>query len=246
MRPLRLLITAGPTHEPIDRVRYLANRSSGRVGIEIAEAALDRNWETTLALGPTPLQPRTTPLPSVAPDADPHSHARGSRFHVIRFETTADLEQILREQAHKADILIMAAAVADYRPVNRVNSEDAGKLRRHEDGLTLELESTPDLVAACAEERSKTRSGLPSLIVGFALEPANRLTEAAMDKMKRKGLDLIVANPLETMDAPDIHATVFDHEGEVASTHGKLGKDEFARWLITLVEKRFERRVIGD
>jgi len=152
---------------------------------------------------------------------------------------------ILREMAPKADILIMAAAVADYRPVHGVNSDDSGKLRRHENGITLEFESTPDLVAACAEQRSMSGSRLPRLIVGFALEPADRLTEAALDKLRRKRLDLIVANPLETMDAPDIDATVFDSAGEVGSTHGRIGKAEFARWLIDLLETRFERDSLG-
>lgn len=238
MRPLRVLITAGPTHEPIDRVRYLANRSSGRVGIEIAEAALDAGWEVVLALGPTHLQPRTTPLPDTDPVAASDSHERTSRFHLIRFTTTAELQRCLDEQAPNADILIMAAAVADYRPNAQSANEKSEKMRRAEGGMSLELESTPDLVAGCARNRSELWGGFPRLIVGFALEPATGLLQVAGTKLKRKGIDLIVANPLETMDASDIEATIVGPGGEIASTDGKIGKQAFARWLVRLLQER--------
>jgi phosphopantothenoylcysteine decarboxylase / phosphopantothenate---cysteine ligase len=239
MNPPRVLITAGPTHEPIDEVRYLANRSSGRVGIEIAEAALDAGWMTTLALGPTPIEPRTTPNPNQGSGTGSDTHARARRFQLIRFRTTADLQKCLEQHAHLADILIMAAAVADYRPAPMGDGTAAGKLRRSEEGLTLHLESTPDLVAACASRRSQQQDPRPKLIVGFALEPAAGVDEAAFSKLRRKGIDLIVANPLETMDSNTIEATVFSAEGAVAKTRGPIGKSEFGRWLVELLASEY-------
>ena len=136
--PLRhLLITAGPTHEPIDAVRFIGNRSSGRLGVALADKAAARDWRVTLLLGPTSLTPSD------------------SRVQVLRFRTTADLEALLRQHFPAADTLIMAAAVADYRPKPLLNRPDAaeGKLKRSHGPLTLELEPTPDLLAACSSLR---------------------------------------------------------------------------------------------
>lgn len=231
MRSPRVLITAGPTHEPLDQVRYLANRSSGRVGIEIAEAALDAGWKVTLALGPTHLQPRTIPPAAESATLDQGTHERASRFQLLRFRTTADLERCLMRHEAENDVLIMAAAVADFRPVASERPASS-KLRRTEHGLTLSLESTPDLIADCVARRQTTQSGTPSLIVAFALEPADGLVEAARAKMIRKRADLIVANPLETMDAPTISADLVSRAGVVASTGHGISKAEFGNWLI--------------
>ena len=95
----RILITAGPTHEPIDPVRYLANRSSGRMGLALAEAAADRQWPVTLLLGPTPLPP-----------------PERSMIRTLRFQSTDELGQLLADLWADHDILVMAAAVADFRP----------------------------------------------------------------------------------------------------------------------------------
>jgi len=235
MNPPRVLITAGPTHEPIDEVRYLANRSSGRLGIELAEAALDAGWVTTLALGPTPNAPRTTPHPNQGSSTGSDTQARDRRFQLIRFSSTADLQKCLEQHVQHADILIMAAAVADYRPVPQSPDAGAGKLRRSEEGLTLQLEATPDLVAACVQRRSQQQNTRPRLIVGFALEPAEGFQEAAVAKLQRKGLDLIVANPLETMDSDTIEASVLSLRGTIATTKGPIDKREFGHWLVNLL-----------
>ena len=125
----RLLITAGPTHEPIDAVRYLGNRSSGRLGIDLAETAANLGWITTLLLGPTHLSPASSSLT------------------LTRFRTTADLASLLNRTLPECEILIMAAAVADYTPAE---TNLAGKLRRSDiGGLTLKLKPTPDLLASC-------------------------------------------------------------------------------------------------
>jgi len=235
MNPLCVLITAGPTHEPIDEVRYLANRSSGRLGIELAEAALDAGWVTTLALGPTPNAPRTEPHPNQGSSTGSHTQSRERRFQLIRFRTTADLQKCLEQHAQQVDILIMAAAVADYRPAPLDTGTAASKLRRSEEGLTLQLEATPDLVAACVQRRSQQQNTRPRLIVGFALEPAEGLQEAAVAKLQRKGLDLIVANPLETMDSDTIEASVLSLRGTIATTKGPIDKREFGHWLVNLL-----------
>lgn len=200
----KLLITAGPTHEPIDAVRYLANRSSGAMGIAIAEAAAAAGWAVTLLLGPV--------------DRDPPTGVR-----VARFESTAELMGLLDEHFAACDVLIMAAAVADYRPKG---GGEGGKLERRGSGLTLELESTPDLVARCAE-----RKRADQVIVGFALEEPAKLAERARGKLARKGLDAIVANPLETMGAGGIDATLLTADGR-AESPGAMPKADFAAWLV--------------
>jgi phosphopantothenoylcysteine decarboxylase/phosphopantothenate--cysteine ligase len=208
----RLLITAGPTHEPIDAVRYLGNRSSGRLGIALADEAARRGWAVTLLLGPT------------ARDAS------DSRIRVARFRTTADLEALLRAELPQHDILVMAAAVADYRP--KAGTADlAGKRRRSQEGMVLELEATPDLLAACASLRRPDQ-----LIVGFALEPRSEMLASAQSKLTRKNLDMIVANPLETMDGESIEAVVIGRDGSQRRTDGPVPKSTFAGWLMGIIE----------
>ncbi|MGP1345242.1 MAG: phosphopantothenoylcysteine decarboxylase domain-containing protein [Phycisphaerales bacterium] len=209
---VRLLITAGPTHEPIDAVRYLGNRSSGTLGVALADAAAGRGWETTLLLGPSP------------------RHPSDARVVVRRFQTTADLEALLGAEMPGHDALIMAAAVADYRP--KRTGAAGTKLRRGEGGMTLELESTPDLLAGCTAHR---RAG--QVFVGFALEPAERLVESARSKLVRKGVDLIVANPLETMDSPSISATLLARGSEDRAEPAPAGMDKqaFAGFLLDRV-----------
>lgn len=209
----RLLVTAGPTHEPIDRVRFIGNRSSGRLGIAIAEAAAERGIPTTLLLGPVENPPDPPP-----PQVD-----------LRRFRTAAELESELEARAADFDLVIMAAAVADFRP----KAVFDGKHRRSEEGLAIELEPVPDLLAGLAARR---RPG--QRLIGFALEPEAELEARAMAKLRRKAIDAIVANPLETMDAPDIRATVFFADGTQATPPGHpaaIDKERFAAWLLDLL-----------
>lgn len=210
----RMLITAGPTYEAIDAVRYVANRSSGRLGICLAEAARDAGWQATLLLGPA----------ATEPPAD---------ICTLRFESTADLAASLDTYFPECDVLIMAAAVADYRP----RRAELGKLPRTGDRLVIELEPTPDLVARCA---ARKRPG--QRIIGFALEEPAALEARAREKLQRKGLDAIVGNPLGTMGAEDIRAVVYTAAGGVIQpandAEGARGqsKADFARWLIGWIE----------
>jgi phosphopantothenoylcysteine decarboxylase / phosphopantothenate---cysteine ligase len=212
----RILITAGPTHEPIDAVRYIGNRSSGRLGVALADRAARRGWDVRLLLGPSALRP-------------------GEAAITVRgFITTAELRGLLSEEAPRADVIVMAAAVADFRPA----AAAIGKIRRGGggEGLILQLEPTPDLLGELAARRAGWQR---QLLVGFALEPREGLLASARAKLQRKGIDMIVANPLETMDASRIEAVVLgrDAAGEwERCTPGEISKEEFAAWLMDLIE----------
>lgn len=207
----RIVITAGPTHEPIDAVRYLANRSSGRLGEALTLDALRRRWDVTLLIGP------------INTRAD-YTHAC-----VERFTTTSDLQKLLALYAPRCDVLVMSAAVADYRPVQPIAGE---KLRRGDGPISLELEPTPDLLAEVAARR---RPG--QLLVGFALEKRHGMLESARDKLHRKGIDAIVANPLETMGAQTIDAALLWRDGRTQTPAGPLSKADFATWLLDRIEE---------
>lgn len=208
--PIRVLITAGPTYEPIDAVRFIGNRSSGRLGVALAdEAARSANVSSVTLLLGTGASAQPT-----HPNVQTH-----------RFTSSADLTQLLDEHFAQCDLLIMAAAVADYRPVTVKDH----KLERSNDAtsrLQLELEPTPDLVAGIAKSKRPSQQ-----IIAFALEEPSQLIDRATRKMQRKGVDGIVANPLDTMDSGEIDATLLLANGSRESP-GQLSKLEFAAWLI--------------
>lgn len=212
----RMLITAGPTQEPIDAVRFLGNRSSGRMGVALAEKAAAMGLDVTLLLGPASAQ------------------VSDGRVKVRRFRTCEDLRGLLAEETPSADILVMAAAVADYRP--KVDPKFfGGKFRRKNENLTLELEPTPDLLA---EVSAKRRSD--QLFIGFALEPREELMKSAQDKLVRKKVDMVVGNPLETMDSEMIEAMLLHKDGQVERPTGVMPKVQFATWLMERVVEAFE------
>lgn len=177
----------------------------------LADAAAGRGWAVTLLLGPT------------------HAVPADSRVEVVRFQTAAELETLLRERFPLSDALIQAAAVADFRPA--APAAEGTKLRRTDAGLTLTLEPTPDLLAMCGKLR---RPG--QVLVGFALEPRERLITSAQDKLARKGADMIVANPLETMDSPNIWATLVQRTGPVVEL-AEQSKEAFATELLDRVQR---------
>jgi phosphopantothenoylcysteine decarboxylase/phosphopantothenate--cysteine ligase len=214
---MRILLTAGPTREPIDAVRFISNRSSGKLGLAVAAAAVDAGHDVTLLLGPGP-----APAPAPGSEWNPASPC----CCTYRFESSAELQQLLDAHFKDCDLLIMAAAVADYRPATVAE----GKLPRHPDKpLVLELQPVPDLVALAAKgKRSDQR------IVAFALEEAATLEARATEKMRRKGVDAILANPLGTMESDAITATLLWATGEKL-TPGRMSKPAFAAWLIKQV-----------
>jgi len=218
---MRLLITAGPTREPIDEVRFLSNRSSGKLGIALAQSAQSLGHQVTLLLGPVCAE--TTAIESQG-------------VNVVRFQSCADLQAILNEQFPSCDTLIMAAAVADYRPIQVHN----GKLPRARDKSsksTLELEPTPDLVASLTPGKRADQR-----VVAFALEQSDVLMERATAKMKRKSVDAIVANPLDSMESDAITPTLIYADGQ-NDQPGAMPKSEFAGWLIHRIEKMFASTV---
>jgi phosphopantothenoylcysteine decarboxylase / phosphopantothenate---cysteine ligase len=205
---MRVLVTAGPTREPLDAVRYLSNRSSGALGRAVAEAAAAAGHGVTLLLTAPPIA-ADSPLPGVT---------------VHRFGSVADLEALLGTHWPAHDLLVMAAAVGDYRPDPA--QPLPAKRPREAAGLTLNLVPTPDLVAGCAARRRADQR-----IVAFALEDPATLDARAAEKLRAKRVDAIVANPLATMEAPDIDATVLTADGR-RFTPGRRSKASFAAWLI--------------
>jgi len=168
----RILITVGATREEIDPVRFISNRSSGRMGFALAEAALKRGAEVTVVRGVTTVE---------AP--------RGVR--VIKALSAEEMSQAVASESGNASVFIGAAAIADYRP-----SERAGeKIKKSQETLTLTLERTPDVLSQVAAARS---NGM--LVIGFAAETENVL-ENARQKLERKNLDAIVANDVSRADA---------------------------------------------
>ncbi len=170
----RIVVTAGGTREPIDPVRVITNKSSGKQGYALAQAAIDRGAEVTLITTPTALTP---PVGA----------------EVIRVQTAAEMHQAVLAACPAADALIMAAAVADFTPV-----QPAGHKIKKRDGLpTLQLKPAPDVLAAVATLPTGQR---PRAVIGFAAESQNLLANAA-EKLHKKRLDFIVANDITAPDA---------------------------------------------
>lgn len=208
MKPLRILITAGPTHEPIDPVRYIGNRSSGRMGAALAAAALDAGDSVTLIVGPV-------------------SAAMPAGARRIDVETAAEMAAAVMREFPAHDVLIMAAAVADYRPkqIHRDKLARAGT-------LVIECEPTEDIVAAAAASKRADQR-----VVGFSLEsPGN--VDRAREKLVRKNLDLIVYNPTSTMNSDFVEATLLWPDGRKESL-GALSKNRFAPILLERVRQGF-------
>lgn len=164
---MRFLITAGPTREPLDPVRFLSNRSSGKMGYALARAALHAGHQVHLISGPVALPPPE--------DAVIHAVETAQQM----WETTRDLVSSLQP-----DAAILSAAVADYRPA----VIHPKKIKKHNASLTLELERTPDILGSMRHP-----FGFTGLLVGFAAETEN-LTQNAMEKLRRKKCDLVIAN----------------------------------------------------
>jgi phosphopantothenoylcysteine decarboxylase/phosphopantothenate--cysteine ligase len=197
----RLLITAGPNREPLDPVRYLSNRSSGKMGYALARAALRRGAEVALVSGPTALE---------AP--------AGAR--VIRVNTAAEMRDAVLHEFSACTSVIMAAAVADYRPIGGADR----KIKRGEGPMELRLEPNPDIV----KELGQMKDG--KFLVGFAAETEDLIANAAK-KLRDKNLDMIVANNVAEagsgFDGDTNVATILDRSGTPRSLP-LMTKDELA------------------
>ena len=169
----KVLITAGPTYEPIDPVRFIGNRSSGKMGVAIAEEFAKRGASVHLILGPSKLSPK-------------HQNIITNRT-----ETAQEMFEAATKSFVDCDIAVLAAAVADYRPKKIADQ----KIKKKDENLTMELERTPDIAKSLGKVKKDSQ-----LIVGFALETNNEETNA-ITKLKKKNFDFIVLNSLRDQGA---------------------------------------------
>ena len=175
----KFLVTAGPTWESLDPVRFIGNRSSGKMGVEIAKAAAEAGAEVTLVLGPSSL---TVEHPAI---------------ELIRIETAQQLFEACQQHFEACDAAIMAAAVADYRP----STTSSVKIKKKEGDLKIDLERTIDIAATLGQQKRKGQ-----LLIGFALETNNE-KENAQRKLEKKNFDFIVLNSLQDKGAGFRHDT---------------------------------------
>ena len=215
---LHVLVTAGPTREHVDPVRFLSNESSGRMGFSVAEVAARRGHRVTLIAGPVAL---ATPL------------------GVERIDVVSAREMLAaaRRAFRSADALVMAAAVADFRPKRHL----AGKWRIKDGGsasVRLELVRNPDILATLARDKARGRSGAPRRVIGFALETSQG-RRRALAKLERKRADWIVLNDESALHAQRSSATVFGRDGSERVLRSQ-SKRAIAEVLLDLVEDRRE------
>jgi phosphopantothenoylcysteine decarboxylase/phosphopantothenate--cysteine ligase len=172
MAGLRVVVTTGGTREPLDAVRYVGNRSSGRMGAAVADEAARRGADVTLILAAATARP-TAPM------------------HVVHVQTAAELERATLAAADGADVIVMAAAVSDYRPADA----DPGKRAKSGDVWHVSLEPTPDILAGLGAARKPGQ-----VIIGFAAEHGEGGADRARRKLERKGADMIVMNDISRRD----------------------------------------------
>jgi phosphopantothenoylcysteine decarboxylase/phosphopantothenate--cysteine ligase len=205
---MRILITAGPTREPIDPVRYIGNRSTGKMGAALAHAALAANHSTTVILGPVEM-------------------AFPIAINRIDVETAADMLAAVQREFPNHDLLIMAAAVADYRPVKP--SEQ--KLSR--DGTRiLELEPTQDVIAAAGQMKTPRQR-----TVAFSLESTPDM-DRVRRKMLQKNVDLMVYNPVTTIGSESIQPSLLYRDGRLDKVEWR-SKGDFADMLMVRATELF-------
>ncbi|GAA4302829.1 bifunctional phosphopantothenoylcysteine decarboxylase/phosphopantothenate--cysteine ligase CoaBC [Aestuariibaculum suncheonense] len=212
LRGKKVLITAGPTYEAIDPVRFIGNHSSGKMGFEIAKSAANFGAEVILVSGPT------------------SQNVSHSLIQVIPVVSAQDMYNAVHEYYETVDIAICSAAVADYKPKDVASQ----KIKKSDATLTLELEKTQDILASLGKAKSK------QFLVGFALETNNEL-ENAKDKLKRKNLNLIVLNSLNDKGAgfkSDTNKVTFIDDEYTVEEHQLKSKAEVAKDLIHKILKQ--------
>jgi phosphopantothenoylcysteine decarboxylase/phosphopantothenate--cysteine ligase len=190
-----VVVTAGPTYEDIDPVRFVGNRSSGRMGFAVAAEAVRRGARVTLVAGPTRVEPPPGPA-------------------VVRVRSAAEMHEAVMRAAVGADVVVMAAAVADYTAANPAG----GKIAKQDAPLTLTLHRTRDILADLGARRASAAASAP-VLVGFAAE-TDDVVRKARDKRTRKGVDLIVANDVSQPDRG------FDVETNAVTIVGASGDAE--------------------
>ncbi len=214
---LSVVVTAGGTREPVDAVRFIGNRSSGKMGRALAREAWLRGADVVLVT----TVPTTTSQP---------------RFEVVEVETASEMREAVLRVSQKADVLVMAAAVADFRPRQAVS----GKIKKEAGLERVELERTPDILEEVASLRKAGRGG-PAVVVGFAAE-TERVEENARSKLEKKGLEAVVANLVGRegtgFGSDTNEATVHFSDG-TSEELGLMSKEAMARTVWDLVAEKF-------
>ena len=212
---LKILVTAGPTVEPIDPVRYITNRSSGKMGYALARAARRRGASVTLVSGPTRLKP-------------PYG------VEICGVKTAEDMKQAVFENRPKCNIIIKAAAVSDYRP----RDSAAHKIKKEEDSLSLEMVKNPDILAELGAVRKESNC----LLVGFAAETEDLMANAKK-KLRAKNLDMIVANDVSREDSgfeTDTNIVkILYRDGQIEDS-ALMTKDEVAGLVLDRINAMWE------
>lgn len=203
---MRFLITAGPTREPIDPVRYLSNRSSGKMGYALAKAARNAGHEVTLISGPVSIPaPESTDL--------------------VRVETAVEMFDAVKIRINEADVAIFCAAVADYR-FKEISAE---KIKKNDEEVTLTLMQNPDILGSARSE-----FGFTGRLVGFAAETEN-VEANARGKLERKGCDFVVANDVSRRDIGfdrDANEVILFAADGSTMRLDRASKDEIAKAII--------------
>jgi phosphopantothenoylcysteine decarboxylase / phosphopantothenate---cysteine ligase len=204
---VRFLITAGPTREPIDPVRYISNRSSGKMGYAIAEAAIENGHDVVLISGPVCVDPPRT-------------------AKLVAISTSDEMFEAVHQHVPNCDVLVMCAAVADYKPAN----VSPGKIKKRDETLSLDLTPVRDILASLPAQ------GRHFLTVGFAAETTN-LRENAQKKLRAKNCDIVVANDVSSsdsgMESDENEVIIFFRSGEI-KTISRAPKKNLARELVKL------------
>ena len=212
---LHVLVSAGPTREYIDPVRFISNPSSGKMGYAVAEAALRKGFRVTLVSGPTHLTP-------------PAGAA------LVPVTTALEMKDAVTKAFPACDALIMTAAVSDYRPAKRLHQ----KLHKTAPALTLELQRNPDIIREVLRQRTH------QVVIGFAAETDDMLASAAQ-KLESKGMDMIIANDVsraETGFGSDmLDAVALFRSGERAPL-GLVSKQRVAEYIVEQLKRLVQER----
>jgi phosphopantothenoylcysteine decarboxylase/phosphopantothenate--cysteine ligase len=210
---VRFVVTAGPTREAIDPVRFISNRSSGKMGYAIAAAALAKKHEVTLISGPASLAP-----------------PRGAK--IVSIITSDELYEAVHRAIRECDVLVMCAAVADYKPA----AVSARKMKKQKSSFALKLVPTRDILASLPKRRN-------FIVIGFAAE-THDLKQNAQKKLCAKNCDAIVANDVsgsETgMESDENEVTIFFRNGE-SKKISRASKKIIARELVKIISKMLEK-----
>jgi phosphopantothenoylcysteine decarboxylase/phosphopantothenate--cysteine ligase len=211
---VRFVVTAGPTREAIDPVRFLSNRSSGKMGYAIAEAATAAGHDVTLISGPASIAPPKT-------------------AHFISITTGDELSDAVHRATPDCDVLVMCAAVTDYKPA----AVQPRKMKKRKTPFVLELIPTRDILASLPKENRRY------LVVGFAAE-THDLETNALKKMREKNCDMIVANDVSRndsgMESDENAVTIFFRGGDL-KTIARTSKKIIARELVKIISKMSEK-----